>query len=134
MGKPLSNLNNLVNLPHGCGEQNMILLAPVIYAMTFLSITGQLTDEIVEQANGYMEVGYQNQLNYKLQDGSYSAFGNNDIHITEALIWLKGLQQEDGCFQNVGRIIHKELQGGVDSHISLTAFVTSTFLETKDPQ
>ncbi|XP_069609955.1 alpha-2-macroglobulin-like protein 1 isoform X2 [Ranitomeya imitator] len=160
MGKPLSNLNNLVNLPHGCGEQNMILLAPVIYAMTFLSITGQLTDEIVEQANGYMEVGYQNQLNYKLQDGSYSAFGNSDpsgstwltafvalnfisaqkfiyiddIHITEALIWLKGLQQEDGCFQNVGRIIHKELQGGVDSHISLTAFVTSTFLETKDPQ
>ncbi|XP_073402582.1 alpha-2-macroglobulin-like protein 1 [Dendrobates tinctorius] len=160
MGKPLSNLNNLVKLPHGCGEQNMILLAPVIHAMTFLTITGQLTEEIEEQANGYMEVGYQNQLNYKLEDGSYSAFGNSDPsgstwltafvvlnfikgknfiyiddrHITEALIWLKGLQQEDGCFQNVGQIFHKELQGGVDSHISLTAFVTSAFLETYDPQ
>ncbi|XP_073541271.1 alpha-2-macroglobulin-like protein 1 [Phyllobates terribilis] len=160
MGKPLSNLNNLVQLPRGCGEQNMILLAPIIYAMTFMSITGQLTDEIVEQANGYMEIGYQNQLNYKRQDGSYSAFGNSDpsgstwltafvvinfipgqkliyiddTHITEALNWLKGLQQEDGCFQNVGQIFHKELQGGVDSQVSLTAFVTLTFLERKDPQ
>ncbi|KAM4034382.1 alpha-2-macroglobulin-like protein 1 [Anomaloglossus baeobatrachus] len=160
MGKPLSNLNNLVLLPYGCGEQNMIFLAPVIAVMKFLSITGQLTDEIVEKATGYMEVGFQNQLNYKHQDGSYSAFGNSDPsgstwltafvvlnyilgrefiyiydqHITEALIWLKGLQQDDGCFQNVGRIFHKELQGGVDSQISLTAFVTLSFLVTKDPQ
>ncbi|XP_075072213.1 alpha-2-macroglobulin-like protein 1 isoform X2 [Mixophyes fleayi] len=154
MGKPLNHLNNLVKMPQGCGEQNMILLAPTIAAVTYYSITGQLTDEIVSKANRFMESGYQNQLKYKRTDGSYSAFGMRDDsgstwltafvarnfdqarkyiyidvkHITDALNWLKGLQQEDGCFKNVGRVIHKELQGGVDNQISLTASVIMTYL------
>ncbi|KAG8559462.1 hypothetical protein GDO81_017343 [Engystomops pustulosus] len=160
MGKPLQNLNALVNLPMGCGEQNMILLAPTIAVMGYYSATGQLTDEIMNKANEYMEEGYQNQLNYKHDDGSYSAFGNSDVsgstwltalvarffflgtkyifieyrHITEALDWLKGQQQSNGCFKNVGRVIHQELQGGLDSETSLTAYVTSAFLEIGDPQ
>ncbi|XP_075697342.1 alpha-2-macroglobulin-like protein 1 [Rhinoderma darwinii] len=160
MGKPLSNLNALVQLPRGCGEQNMILLAPMISTLKYCSVTGQLTDEIVETANRYMETGYQNELNFKHKDGSYSAFGDSDPsgstwltafvarvlflaqthiyvdvrHITDALNWLKGLQQSDGCFQTVGQVLHKELQGGVDSLISLTAYVTSAYIEVGDPQ
>lgn len=160
MGKPLSNLNNLVMLPQGSGEQNMMLLAPVISTMRYLSATGQLTDEIKEKAEGFMETGYQNQLNYKRKDGSYSAFGESDssgstwltafvarffsltreyIYIdskpmTEPLDWLKGQQESNGCFKNVGQIFHKELQGGLDNQISLTAYVISTFLEVGEPQ
>ncbi|XP_069836262.1 alpha-2-macroglobulin-like protein 1 isoform X2 [Dendropsophus ebraccatus] len=157
MGKPLSNLNNLVKLPRGCGEQNMILLAPVVSALRYLGATGQLTDEIRDQAYGYLENGYQNQLNYKHKDGSYSVFGERDgsgstwltafvariffqvweqieidqSQITDPLNWLKGQQESNGCFKNVGQLYHKEIQGGLDSQISLTAYVTSAFLEVK---
>ncbi|KAM9324850.1 alpha-2-macroglobulin-like protein 1 [Gastrophryne carolinensis] len=160
MGKPLENLDSLVKLPTGCGEQNMILFAPGIAAIKYLDATGQLTDEILEKARSYMETGYQNLLNYKHDDGSYSAFGKSDPsgstwltsfitkylflaekyihvdmkHINEGLAWLKGLQQEDGCFQNMGSLVHTELQGGQDSSISLTAYVLQTFLEIGDTQ
>ncbi|XP_063819371.1 alpha-2-macroglobulin-like protein 1 [Pseudophryne corroboree] len=160
MGRPLDHLDNLLQLPHGCGEQNMIKLGPVIATILYFSITGQLTDEISEKAQGLMEEGYQNELNFRHTDGSYSAFGNKDpsgnswltafvarvyflaeqyisvnyTHISECLNWLKSQQQEDGCFKNVGSLIHRELQGGVDSATALTAYITATFVLIGDPQ
>ncbi|XP_066457161.1 alpha-2-macroglobulin-like [Eleutherodactylus coqui] len=160
MGKPLNNLNSLVRLPTGCGEQNMILLAPVIKIYNYSHATAQMTTALSNKAKGYMETGYQNQLKFKHKDGSYSAFGSSDSsgstwltafvarfffpcqnvinieyrHITEALDWLKKQQQSNGCFQSVGRVIHKELMGGVDSQIALTAYVTSTFVEVNNPK
>ncbi|XP_040294196.1 alpha-2-macroglobulin-like [Bufo bufo] len=160
MGKPLDNLNNLVLLPFGCGEQNMMLLGPMIAVINYYSTTGQLTDEIVAKATEFMETGLQNQLNYKHTDGSYSAFGNSDPsgstwltafvariffmglkyihieyrHITEALDWLKGQQRSNGCFKSVGQIFPKERQVREDNMITLTAFVSLTFLEVGDPQ
>ncbi|KAL0163204.1 hypothetical protein M9458_042600, partial [Cirrhinus mrigala] len=75
MGRALKNLDGLLRLPSGCGEQNMIVLAPNIYILQYLSVTAQLTATIRATAIGYLQSGYQGQLNYRHSDGSYSTFG-----------------------------------------------------------
>lgn len=40
--------------------------------------TGQLTDAIGAKALSFMETGYQKEMTYKRDDGSFSAFGNSD--------------------------------------------------------
>ncbi|MEQ2279107.1 hypothetical protein AMECASPLE_006066 [Ameca splendens] len=78
MGRALQNLDKLLAMPYGCGEQNMLLFAPNIFILNYLKSSGQLTDAILEKAKRFLESGYQRQLNYKHDDGSYSAFGNSD--------------------------------------------------------
>ncbi|XP_030845260.1 pregnancy zone protein [Strongylocentrotus purpuratus] len=57
MGPVMSNLDGLLRMPFGCGEQNMIYMASNIYVMQYLSRTGQLTSEIEEKALKYMTSG-----------------------------------------------------------------------------
>ena len=53
MGPSLNNIDNLLKMPYGCGEQNMLNFAPNIFIMQYLKATGQLTNEIEEKAVGY---------------------------------------------------------------------------------
>ncbi|XP_078507573.1 alpha-2-macroglobulin-like protein 1 isoform X4 [Lissotriton helveticus] len=155
MGSALQNLNNLIQMPYGCGEQNMLTFAPLIYVLQYLKTTGQLTDDIWNQAYTYLQTGYQQELNYKHDDGSYSAFGNSDdsgstwltafvvkcfgqaeefIAVDEtvttmAVNWLRQHQSQDGCFENVGMLYHTTMKGGVDDDVSLSAYITSALLE-----
>ncbi|NWZ47531.1 A2ML1 protein, partial [Haliaeetus albicilla] len=88
MGMALQNLDHLVQMPHGCGEQNMVLFAPIVYVLQYLEKTRQLTPEIKERATGFLRngntnvlscfPGYQIQLQYQHPDGSYSEFGTKD--------------------------------------------------------
>ncbi|NWX16595.1 A2ML1 protein, partial [Aegotheles bennettii] len=88
MGTVLQNLDRLVQMPHGCGEQNMVLFAPIVYVLQYLEKTRQLTPEIRERATGLLRngntnvlscfAGYQIQLQYQHPDGSYSEFGTKD--------------------------------------------------------
>ncbi|KAF1402138.1 Alpha-2-macroglobulin-like protein 1, partial [Spheniscus mendiculus] len=88
MGAALQNLDRLVQMPHGCGEQNMVLFAPIVYVLQYLEKTRQLTPEIKERATGFLRngntnvlscfPGYQIQLQYQHTDGSYSEFGTKD--------------------------------------------------------
>ncbi|XP_010020446.1 PREDICTED: alpha-2-macroglobulin-like protein 1 [Nestor notabilis] len=57
MGMALQNLDHLVQLPHGCGEQNMVLFAPIVYVLQYLEKTRQLTPEIKERATGFLRNG-----------------------------------------------------------------------------
>ncbi|KAL1764796.1 alpha-1-inhibitor 3-like [Sigmodon hispidus] len=75
MSSAIKNIQNLLHMPYGCGEQNMILFAPNIYVLKYLIETQQLTQKIKSKAIGYLIAGYQRELNYKHNDGSYSAFG-----------------------------------------------------------
>ncbi|XP_071499850.1 pregnancy zone protein-like [Diadema antillarum] len=157
MGPSLSNLDHLIQLPTGCGEQNMLGFVPNIVALSYLITTNQLTPSIENKASFNMKRGYQRELNYRHRDGSYSAFGENDeegstwltafvvrsfaqaaeyIFIDEddldvSISWLKRLQdQETGCFQSRGRVIHKGMKGGVDSEQTLTTYILLTMLES----
>uniref|UniRef100_A0A8C9DG53 Alpha-2-macroglobulin like 1 n=1 Tax=Prolemur simus TaxID=1328070 RepID=A0A8C9DG53_PROSS len=163
MGTALQNLDSLVQMPSGCGEQNMVLFAPIIYVLQYLEKAGLLTEDIRSRAVGFLEIGYQKELMYKHSNGSYSAFGErdrngntwltafvtkcfgqaqqfifiDDKNIQDALKWMAGNQLPSGCYANVGQLIHTAMKGGVDDEISLTAYITAALLEmgktTDDP-
>lgn len=62
MGRALNNLDGLLKMPYGCGEQNMALLAPNIYILQYLKGTGQLTDDIWKKANPFLTSGEEPDL------------------------------------------------------------------------
>uniref|UniRef100_A0A8C8WPI5 Pregnancy zone protein-like n=1 Tax=Panthera leo TaxID=9689 RepID=A0A8C8WPI5_PANLE len=138
LGSAMRNLQNLLRMPYGCGEQNMVLFVPNIYVLNYLNETGQLTEDIKSKAISYLVSGYQRQLNYKHKDGSYSTFGDYDSrsqgntwltafvlksfaqaqsyifveksHITDALTWLSQKQKENGCFQRSGSLLNNAIK------------------------
>uniref|UniRef100_A0A672V350 Alpha-2-macroglobulin n=1 Tax=Strigops habroptila TaxID=2489341 RepID=A0A672V350_STRHB len=160
MGTAMQNLHQLLQMPFGCGEQNMVLFAPNIYVLDYLNKTGQLSEEVKSKAIGYLVSGYQRQLNYKHPDGSYSTFGPrygqpgntwltafvlksfaqarphifiDEKHIQDALVWLSYKQKENGCFRSSGTLLNNAMKGGVDNEVSLTAYITIALLEIPLP-
>ncbi|XP_008823718.1 alpha-2-macroglobulin-like protein 1 [Nannospalax galili] len=155
MGTALQHLDGLIQMPSGCGEQNMIIFAPIIYVLQYLEKTGLLTEEIRSRAVGFLKIGYQKELMYKHSNGSYSAFGEqdgngntwltafvtkcfgqaqkfifiDDKNIQDALKWMAGNQLPSGCYANVGKLLHTAMKGGVDDEVSLTAYITAALLE-----
>lgn len=135
----------------------MVDFVPNIVVLDYLTAVNQLTPEIELKAKTHMESGYQRELTYKHQDGSYSAFGKSDssgstwltafvvksfrqaskyIEIDEeivksALEFLSKTQKTDGSFKEVGYILSKAMQGGASKGIALTAYTVITFLENK---
>ncbi|NXO02978.1 OVOS protein, partial [Rhinopomastus cyanomelas] len=155
LGTALRNMENLLHMPYGCGEQNMVLFTPNIYALDYLNKTGQLAEEIRIKGTGYLSTGYQKQLSYKHRDGSYSSFGRRDrqgsvwltafvyksfaqakryIYIdnnvqSQTLMWLASKQKSDGCFESTGSHFNNALKGGDEGEYSLTAYVVAALLE-----
>ncbi|NXE96203.1 A2ML1 protein, partial [Menura novaehollandiae] len=155
MGPALENLDRLLSMPFGCGEQNMVQFAPNIFILQYLNKTKQLDPEIKDKALKFLTTGYQRQLLYKHDDGSYSAFGKGDDqgntwltafvarsfgqassyiyidkdHVHSALLWLQKHQLPSGCFQSVGKLFNNDLKGGVDDMISLTAYIAAALVE-----
>ncbi len=151
----IEGLEGLLQMPFGCGEQNMILLAPNIFISRYLTETGQLKPEIMAKAEKLMITGYQRQLTYRRSDGSFSAFGESDakgslwltafvlktfsqakelIYIDEAVLqravqWISAHQNSDGSFDQVGFVHHQEMVGGVQGKTALTAFTAIALLE-----
>lgn len=154
LGPSINGLASLIRLPYGCGEQNMINFAPNIYILDYLTKQKKLTDNLKEKALSYMRQGYQRELLYQREDGSFSAFGNSDpsgstwlsafvlkcfleadsyIDIDQNVLqrtyaWLRAHQKSNGEFWEPGRVIHSELQGGNQSPVTLTAYIVTSFL------
>ncbi|XP_069345169.1 CD109 antigen [Eulemur rufifrons] len=154
LGPSINGLASLIRMPYGCGEQNMINFAPNIYILDYLTKKRQLTDNLKEKALSFMRQGYQRELLYQREDGSFSAFGNHDpsgstwlsafvlrcfleadpyIDIDQNVLhrtytWLKGRQKSNGEFWEPGRVIHSELQGGNKSPLTLTAYIVTSLL------
>jgi alpha-2-macroglobulin-like protein len=62
MGPAMNNLDNLVQLPTGCGEQNMIKFAPLVSVTKYLRDTAQLNSKVSELAKEYLKIGnYQTE-------------------------------------------------------------------------
>ena len=57
MGPSVSGLDSLLRMPTGCGEQNMIGMAPDVFVTAYLTATNQLSGDISEKAIGFMEHG-----------------------------------------------------------------------------
>ncbi|KAH8238987.1 hypothetical protein KR038_011562, partial [Drosophila bunnanda] len=70
----LGNLDGLVRLPTGCGEQNMINFVPNILVLRFLDATNRSEPETAAKAKNFLNIGYQRELTYKNNDGSFKTF------------------------------------------------------------
>ena len=57
MGSTISNLDHLLRMPSGCGEQNMLNFAPNIYVLDYLVATEQDTADVNATAKRFMKMG-----------------------------------------------------------------------------
>ncbi|XP_041450764.1 CD109 antigen isoform X1 [Drosophila obscura] len=154
LGPTLQNLDNLVRMPYGCGEQNMVNFVPNILVLTYLEVTSRPMAGIEAKAKKFLEIGYQRELTYKHDDGSYSAFGKSDpsgstwltayvmrsFHqaakytqvdpkvLTAGLDFLASKQRETGEFPELGKLFDSANQ----NELALTAFVLLAFFENQE--
>ncbi|XP_023563184.1 ovostatin homolog [Octodon degus] len=155
LGVAARNLEHLLQMPYGWGEQNIALLAANTYILDYLRATKQLTEEVKSQALFLLSNGYQKQLSFKNFDGSYSVFWQRDqegniwfsaltyktfermkeyvfIDKTvqeQTLIWFSSKQKANGCFESDDAISHNAWEGGEEEDVVLTASVVAMFLE-----
>ncbi|XP_050791317.1 alpha-2-macroglobulin-like protein 1 [Gopherus flavomarginatus] len=154
MRMTLQNTDRLLATPKGDGETNMVQFAHNTYIQQYLEKSGQLSLEIRDKAKGFLQSGYQDELLYKNNDGSYRASEESDArgntwltafvltsfgqarpyisidekHLEDALRWLPSRQLESGCFCSVAN-----LQGGMVDELSLSAYITAALLELGQP-
>jgi CD109 antigen len=151
----IDGLDALLQMPFGCGEQNMIVFAPDVYITKYLRDSGQLKPEIMAKAEKLMITGYQRELTYRRTDGSFSAFGMSDkegslwltafvlkcfsqakdiIYIDDSVLnsaakWITSHQNSDGSFDAVGFVHHQEMLGGLKGKDALTAYTAIALME-----
>uniref|UniRef100_A0A8C4QUS9 CD109 molecule n=1 Tax=Eptatretus burgeri TaxID=7764 RepID=A0A8C4QUS9_EPTBU len=149
MGPSIEGLGKLVKMPYGCGEQNMVNFAPNIYVLQYLDATQQDAKAIRRDALLYMAQGYQRELTFQRQDGSFSAFGDSDksgstwlsafvlkcftqarthMYIDPHIVnktsrWLKRQRISSGEYKEPGRLLDGHLLGSSSGPAALTGFV-----------
>lgn len=142
IGSVLNNLDKLVQQPTGCGEQNMVKFAPIVYVTNYLKETDQMNSKMDKLTKDYLQTGYQRQLIYRHNDGSFSAFGpksssesggtwltafvlrsfadtyeSKQIQIDsndleKSIKMLVNAQNEDGSFRQVGAPLYSKALAG----------------------
>lgn len=145
MGGALENLDKLLTVPTGCGEQNMVGLVPNIAVANYLNDDSDAYKTAVKNA----QIGYERELNYQRRDGSFSAFGDRDkegsiwltafvvrsfaeakqIEISDEVMfnavgWMLLKQKPDGCFPVVGKVIDSSLLDRDSVNNAVENFVT----------
>ncbi|KAJ0174338.1 hypothetical protein K1T71_010484 [Dendrolimus kikuchii] len=162
-GPLLADADDLVQMPRGCGEQNMARLATNLLALNNLD----KWSASAATARDHVARGYTRQLQYVHPSGGFSAFGPADTFsstwltafalkyllrahqalwfglpvppvLERAQQWLLSQQMENGCFRNEGQVFHRELKGGMNddteiSSIALTAYVITSLMESASP-
>ena len=155
MTQSIEGLDKLLQMPYGCGEQNMVLFAPNVFVTRYLKETDQLKPEIMAKAEHLMLVGYQREMTYQRRDGSFSAYGDSDaegslwltsfvlktfaesreiIYIDPVVLertaaWIERHQLADGSFESVGFVHNQGLLGGLHGRDALTAYVAIALME-----
>jgi len=155
LAQTIEGLEGLLIMPFGCGEQNMMGLAPDVFIAKYLAETGQMQPEVMGKAELLMTTGYQRQLTFRRSDTSFSAFGQNDPEgslfltafvlktfsqakglmyvdpqiLSSAQQWIIQHQNADGSFDPVGFVCHQEMMGGLTGKTTLTAYVATALLE-----
>ncbi|KNC22900.1 hypothetical protein FF38_00366 [Lucilia cuprina] len=152
----VENFNNLIQLPTGTGEQNMVNFAPGILILQYLKLNDKLSSDkdLVKNLRSSIDIGYQQQLSFRHENGGYSVFGMDTDEepntwltayvvryfikgleflsietkiIESALEYLSKQQKPNGEFRYTGYLIkpnHKNEYG-------LTAFILLAFLENQ---
>ena len=56
-GPSLDHLDRLIQMPYGCGEQNMVRFAPAVFAATYLNITGRFAGPLEKRVRRILATG-----------------------------------------------------------------------------
>ncbi|XP_035856297.1 complement C3-like isoform X2 [Sander lucioperca] len=153
---------SLIKQPSGSGEENMIHMTLPVIAATYLDKTNQWEPVEIKRRNEalqHIETGYQNQLAYRKNDGSFAVYPDRGSStwltayvakvfsiasnlvpvqrkdICDAVKFLiLNVQQSDGFFTEVEAVSHREMIGDVhgrDSDASMTAFCLIAMQESR---
>ncbi|CAN7984278.1 unnamed protein product, partial [Ixodes hexagonus] len=149
----IDNVESLISLPRGCGEQNMMLMAPTLYALEYLKLKNSMNTAVMEKAYRYIQRGYEQELTFRNKDGSFSSFKQKPgslwltafvlrvfckattvINIDHQVLhsgvsWLANQQKPDGDFHDDAPLMHGQMLGGVNGRVPMTAFVLLTLCE-----
>ncbi|KAG8551759.1 hypothetical protein GDO81_004248 [Engystomops pustulosus] len=156
MANAVINLEDIIRMPDGCGEQNMAKMSRYLHTLDYLENSNQLTPEKKATILEGLVKGYQKQLTFRSEAGSYVFFQDNDvinmwitalvvktfshaqnwIHIDEndiqqAVSFLHKIQSPDGCFKDPSPYFNNRL--GADNDMGRTAYVLIALLEHKRP-
>ncbi|XP_071987483.1 pregnancy zone protein-like isoform X2 [Engystomops pustulosus] len=156
MANAVFNLEDIFYLPDGCGEQNIAKMSRYLYTMDYLDNTNELTPERKANIVEALVKGYQKQLTFRSDIGTYGSFQDDDninfwitalvvktfshaqnwIHIDEndiqqAVKWLHKIQSPDGCFQDQSVYFNNRLEA--DNDMARTAYALIALLEHKRP-
>jgi CD109 antigen len=153
VAQTMKGVSELLHMPFGCGEQNMIFLAPDVEILKYLRETGELAPEIRAKAENFINTGYQRQLTFQTKDGGFAAFGgdNGSLWLTAFVLstfsgarevrdidetvlakaagMLVARQNADGSFRTDRFLIHTEMDGGIDNIYTLSAYVTNALAD-----
>jgi CD109 antigen len=153
VSQTMQGVSDLLGMPYGCGEQNMIFLAPDIEILKYLREIGELSTEVRATAEYYVNVGYQRELTFQTEDGGFAAFGGaegslwltafvlstfagarevRDIDegvLARAAGMLVSRQNPDGSFRTDDFLIHQEMDGGLENLYAMTAYVTNALAD-----
>ncbi len=150
VAQSISGVDDLLGMPYGCGEQNMMLFSTDVEVLRYLKATDQQNPELQAKALTFITTGYQRELTFMHSDGSFSAFGESDPEgslwlsafvlsqfsaardlttidenvLRDAADWIGSHQKADGSWEQVGFVIHQDMMGGVSGTYALTAYVT----------
>ncbi|KAB7508100.1 Alpha-2-macroglobulin-like protein 1 [Armadillidium nasatum] len=96
-------------------------------ARGFVAVVGDLMGPTLE----YLDASNQNTANIANKAIEFmEKVDPNDLSISKG--WLKSKQLENGCFESVGKVLHKGMKGGLsgsDSPSLLTSFVLISLIE-----
>ncbi|KXJ68353.1 hypothetical protein RP20_CCG004025 [Aedes albopictus] len=155
LGDAADGLEDMIRLPSGSGEQNVLKMIPNVILLDYMNEVGKVNVYLRERAKQFLNKGYQNQLKFKRSDGSFSMFGQQDnvgsVFLTalvaktlqqtnqfvtvdrkvieKAYDWLKQQQNTNGSFSELGEAPEYGLQRKHKDKVILTAFTLVAFLE-----
>jgi len=89
MGPSIEGLDSLIQMPFGCGEQNMITFVPNIFVRQYLEIMGDSDPDITAKTTDYMNKGNNNGSRVKLRGLSRVGISEVDLSYGQLLITLQ---------------------------------------------
>ena len=141
VGRALSHLDSLVKMPTGCGEQNLVKVAPSVYVLRYLlnkednfsASENSSNHHLIRKAATYILSGFDNQLKYRHPtNGAFSSFGPK--YGANGSTWLTAYVFE--VFSEAERLPLASIVGqSLDAHATLASafdFLVSQQRHSKD--
>ena len=69
-----STFQHLIDAPHGCGEQTLIILGPLVYVARYLKGTGQMTGGMEKKIYDHIRSGVLHEMQYRRASGGFARF------------------------------------------------------------